>query len=67
MCVILDDMKAGEVLPGIAERDISKIEYRKLDKYGRIYFGPDEAGKEYLVLLVEPVPEDKIKFLKVGR
>jgi hypothetical protein len=67
MCDALIDMKLGELMPDIAEREVKKFEYRKLDKYGRVYFGPDEAGKEYLVALIEAVPEDKIKFLKVGR
>lgn len=60
-------MKLGELMPDIADREAKKIEYRKLDSYGRVYFGPAEANKEYLVALIEAVPEDKIKFLKVGR
>jgi hypothetical protein len=63
----LIDMKLGELMPNIAGREAKRLEYRKLDKYGRIYFGPDEANKEYMVALIEAVPEDKIKFLKVGR
>jgi hypothetical protein len=67
MCDALIDMKLGELMPNIADREAKKLEYRKLDKYGRVYFGPGEANKEYLVALIEAVPEDKIKFLKVGR
>ena len=60
-------MKLGDLLGNIAERDAKRLEYRKLDKLGRLYFGPNEANKEYLVALIEPIPEDKMKFLKVGR
>lgn len=67
MLANLTNMKMGEIMPNIAEREVKKFEYRKLDKYGRIYFGPEEASKEYLVALIDAVPEDKIKFLKVGR
>ena len=67
MCDNIVDMKIGELMPNIADREVKKLEYRKLDSYGRVYFGPGEAGKEYLVVLLEAVPEDKMKFLKVGR
>ena len=67
MCDALIDMKLGDLMPNIENREAKRLEYRKLDKYGRIYFGPEEANKEYMVALIEAVPEDKIKFLKVGR
>lgn len=41
--------------------------YKKIDKHGRLFVGIEQANKEVLVILVRPVPEDKIKWLKVGR
>ena len=67
MKAMLMSMKMGELLPDALDRETKKLEYRKLDKYGRVYFGPNEANKEYLVALIEAIPEDKMKFLKVGR
>jgi nuclear transport factor 2 (NTF2) superfamily protein len=64
---MIDTMKLKELMPNIGEREAVRFEYRKLDKNGRAYFGPSEANKEYIVALIEAVPEDKIKFLKVGR
>lgn len=60
-------MKFAEVLPDVADREVVRIDYRKIDKHGRLYIDVKDANKEFLVVLIEPVPEDKIKFLKVGR
>ncbi len=61
-------MRLKEVISNIAEREITiKPSYRKIDKHGRLYLDVANANKEFLVILVDPVPEDKINFLKVGR
>jgi len=54
-------------LPNCAEREVQKIEYRRLDKHGRLYIDPDLAKKEFVVILLSPIEGDKEKFLKVGR
>jgi hypothetical protein len=61
------DMKLKEVLPDAGEREISKIEYKKLDKNGRLYIDVGWAKKEFLMILLDPITGDKEKFLKVGR
>lgn len=61
-------MKLKEVIPKIADREITiKPSYRRIDKHGRLYLDVANANKEFLVVLVDPLPEDKINFLKVGR
>jgi len=67
MIALVDDMKLGELLPNCAEREVQKIEYRRLDKHGRLYIDPDLAKKEFVVILLSPIEGDKEKFLKVGR
>jgi len=67
MIVLVDDMKLGELLPNCAEREVQKIEYRRLDKHGRLYIDPDLAKKEFVVILLPPIEGDKEKFVKVGR
>jgi hypothetical protein len=41
--------------------------YKRIDKNGRIYLDINQAGSEVLILAVKPMPEDKIKYIKVGR
>jgi hypothetical protein len=41
--------------------------YKKIDSNGKIYLDKKKAGKEVLVIAVKPMPEDKIKYIKVGR
>ncbi len=41
--------------------------YKKVGNDGRIYIDKQLAGEEILVIPLKSVPEDKIKFLKVGR
>ncbi|VVB69194.1 Uncharacterised protein [uncultured archaeon] len=67
MIALVDDMKLGELLPNCAEREVQKIEYRRLDKHGRLYIDPDLAKKEFVVILLPPIEGDKEKFVKVGR
>ncbi len=67
MVGVLDGMKLKEYLPDAGEREVEKIEYRQLDKHGRLYISPDLAKKEFVIILLEPVPGDKEKFVKVGR
>lgn len=65
---LLNAMKLKEVIPNIADRETTiKPSYRKIDKHGRLYLDVANANKEFLVILVDPLPEDKINFLKVGR
>ena len=40
--------------------------YKKVDQIGRVLVGKELAGREVLVLVLEPVnPDDKAKFVKV--
>lgn len=41
--------------------------YKKIDSNGKIYLDKKKAGEEVLVIAVKPMPEDKIKYIKVGR
>ena len=59
-------MKLKEIDENIGEREtLIEPQYRKIDKHGRLYIGIDHANQEVLVVLVKPVPEDKIKWLRV--
>lgn len=61
-------MRVGEEIEDIVDRElIVKPAYKKIDKHGRLYIDVGLANKEVLMILVEPIPNDKIKFLKVGR
>jgi len=40
--------------------------YKKVDQIGRVLVGKELAGREVLVLVLDPInPEDKAKFVKV--
>jgi hypothetical protein len=41
--------------------------YKKIDRNGRIYISMDLAGQEALIAVIKPKPEDKIRYIKVGR
>ncbi len=41
--------------------------YKRIDKIGRVYIDRDLAQQEVLVVVVKPVPKDKINYIKVGR
>lgn len=41
--------------------------YKRIDKIGRVYVDRDLAQQEVLVVVVKPVPKDKINYIKVGR
>ena len=61
-------MRVGEEIEDITDRElVVKPAYKKIDKHGRLYIDVGLANKEVLMILVEPIPNDKIKFLKVGR
>jgi DNA-directed RNA polymerase beta subunit len=63
-----DCMKLKEIDENIGEREMfMEPQYRKIDRYGRLQVGLNYANKEVLVIYVEPKPEDKMRFLKVGR
>jgi hypothetical protein len=61
------DMKLEEALPDALTREVLKIDYRKIDKHGRMYIDVKAANTECIMVLLEPVPEDKIRFFKAGR
>lgn len=59
-------------MPGIEVETIGKRNlikdpvYKKVDQIGRVLVGKELAGREVLVLVLEPVnPDDKAKFVKV--
>ncbi|MGD0951369.1 MAG: hypothetical protein ABR985_03090 [Methanotrichaceae archaeon] len=61
-------MRVGDEIEDITDRElVVKPSYKKIDKHGRLYIDVGLANKEVLMILVEPIPNDKIKFLKVGR
>ena len=60
-------MKLKDVLPDSGKREIAKIEYKQLDKHGRLYIDPALAKRNFLVILLEPIAGDKENFVKVGR
>jgi hypothetical protein len=41
--------------------------YKRIDKMGRVYVDRNLAEQEVLIVVVKPVPEDKINYIKVGR
>lgn len=41
--------------------------YKRIDKMGRVYIDRDLAEQEVLIVVVKPVPQDKINYIKVGR
>ena len=41
--------------------------YKRIDKNGRIYVDRDLAEQEALFIVVKPIPQDKIDYIKVGR
>jgi hypothetical protein len=41
--------------------------YKRIDKNGRIYVERDIAEQEALIIVVKPIPQDKIDYIKVGR
>lgn len=41
--------------------------YKRIDQNGRVYISKDLVGKEVLILVLEPKPQDKIDYIKVGR
>jgi RNA binding exosome subunit len=67
ICVdpVIIDMKVG--IEGSERETIIDPLYKKVDKNGRVYLNIDLAGQEALILVVKPEPEDKIKYIKVGR
>jgi hypothetical protein len=58
-------MKLGEILPNANDREVAKIQYKRLDKHGRLYIDPDLAKKEYVMILLSPIEGDKERFVKV--
>lgn len=41
--------------------------YKRIDKIGRVYVDRDLAQQEVLIVVVKPLPKDKINYIKVGR
>ena len=52
---------------GIGKRDrLTDPVYKRVDPAGRVLIGKELAGREVLVIVLEPQnPEDKAKFVKV--
>ncbi len=47
----------------IGERELlNDPQYKRVDKHGQINVGVELAGKEVLVLLMKPIPEDEIDY-----
>ena len=64
MSGIAEDMKIKEVAEDIGERELLiRPLYRKVDKYGRLFVGIDQANKEIMALLAIPTDKDKLKYL----
>jgi len=54
------------IVDNIGERELLKNpQYKRVDKYGRLNVGVEFADKEVLVLLIKPLPQDKIDYLEV--
>lgn len=41
--------------------------YKRIDANGKVYLDKSKVGEEVLIIPVKPLPEDKIRFIKVGR
>lgn len=41
--------------------------YKRIDKNGKVYLDKRRIGEEVLIIAIKPIPEDKIKYIKVGR
>ena len=54
-------------IEGIGKRDLVKDPvYKKVDQIGRVLVGKELAGREVLVLVLEPEnPNDKANYVKV--
>jgi hypothetical protein len=54
-------------IEGIGKRNLIKDPvYKRVDQIGRVLVGKELAGREVLVLVLEPVnPDDKAKFVQV--
>lgn len=54
-------------LDEIARETLLDPMYKKIDSNGKVYLDKRMAGREVLVIAIKPVPEDKIRYIKVGR
>jgi RNA binding exosome subunit len=63
-------MVIGSIMFNFADKEremlIDPI-YKRIDKNGRIYVDRDLAEQEALFIVVKPIPQDKIDYIKVGR
>lgn len=62
---VIDDMKID--MAGKERETLADPMYKRIDKMGRVYIDRDLAEQEVLILVIKPVPEDKIHYIKVGR
>jgi hypothetical protein len=60
-------MDLKEALPDAMGREVIKIDYRKIDKHGRMYIDIKKADTECIMILLVPTEDDKKRFFKVGR
>lgn len=59
-------MKLKEIDQDIGERDtLLDPQIRRIDKYGRLHVGLENANQEVLVIYVKPRPGDKEKWVRV--
>jgi hypothetical protein len=64
---VLEIIMSKIEIEGIGKRDLIKNPvYKKVDQIGRVLVGKELAGREVLVLVLEPEnPNDKATFVKV--
>jgi len=64
---VLEIIMSKIEIEGIGKRNLIKDPvYKKVDQIGRVLVGKELAGREVLVLALEPEnPDDKAKFVKV--
>ena len=64
---MISNMPVDIEIAGEKRKPLAEPMYKKIDKMGRVYIDRNLAEKEVLIVVVEPVPKDKIDYIKVGR
>ena len=64
---MISNMPVDIKIAGENRKPLAEPMYKKIDKMGRVYIDRNLAEKEVLIVVVEPVPKDKIDYIKVGR
>jgi hypothetical protein len=55
------------IMDSIERETLMEPLYKKIDGNGRIYVDKHRVGEEILVSVLKATPDDKVKWLKVGR